>query len=676
MADDNELDKFRNEWKNELSHSSLPGESNKKDVTPGHSHSQSEKANAPQTSAGILLQKSKPLVYEPTEEPPKQAEGPVHQETEEQTYYPFRILGKLLNEGSNPTEDVGKSQCKRKYFAEEAPGDRNMTLKKRHCDLTNSVGLKGPPIPNVSQSQDKTRVKTSERFLDLFIADLDEINEIPFFDVSLPREVAVQIFKHLAMEDLCHCAQVSKSWRSLADDELLWCQVCHQLGYDQDVFTLEKTNWKNVVRHHIQQRRTLITNWKGRLGKLFQLQHPQGGVMCAASTSDPIIAAGYSNGDVKMWDLNNGDTCVFQPSSTALRIDEREEEGTVPNYVLHVQTSPHFTVASYKHRLVDVWQNDQGVSPVSSFQCEGGWDISALKLAQLSPLFALAQGYYVRVYRAESSPEFSMIDKLDLNKMVCHIQWLEPPSPQYNPDYALAIATHNIVSLYRPGMEHRSEIHNMIDSPISCLDMRSDQGQMGVGCGMYGPTEGYRVHLYDLATARLLTSLQGHTWMVTCLNMANSPAHNLITGCGDRKVRVYDTRQSTWPAMTLLGHSGKITCVQMDEWKVVSGDEGGFVRVWDQRMSKKLWEWHNRNPVSYVHFSEGHLIVGNVPYDKFPVVDHLDRIPHPRSRGSLQVYDFSADQTTKGLPEICHSSYDQPDTYNYNIRLAVPYDTI
>ncbi|XP_067651145.1 F-box/WD repeat-containing protein 8-like [Haliotis asinina] len=676
MADDDELAKFRNEWKNELSRSSIPGQSKNDGLQQSHSDKSDTSTSHP--SAGILLQKSKPHLCEPVEEAPDHDGGSAQQETEEQTYYPFRILGKLLNEVSNTAaEDVCKSERKRKYFVDETgKGGGNVTLKKRHSDLTNSAGQKGRHIPIVARSHTKTPVPTRERFLDVFIADLDEINEIPFFDVSLPREVAVQIFKHLDMEDLCQCAQVSKSWRSLADDELLWCQICHQLGYDQDVCALEKSNWKNVVRSHVQQRQTLITNWKGRLGKLYQLQHPQGGVMCATHSSNTIVTAGYSNGEVKMWDLSNGDTCVFQPSSTALRIDERQDEGTVPNYVLHVQTSSQYTVASYKHRMVDVWQNDQGVSPVSSFQCEGGWDISELKLAQLAPLFALIQGYYVRVYRSENNPEFSMIDKLDLGKMVCHIQWLEPHSQQYNPDYALAIATHNIISLYRPGMEHRSEIHNMIDSPISCFDMRSDHGQMGVGCGMYGPTEGHKVHLYNLATAQLLNSLQGHTWMVTCLNMADSPAHHLITGCGDRKVRIYDTRQSTWPAKTLLGHSGKITCVQMDEWKVVSGDEGGFVRVWDQRMRTKLWEWHNRNPVSYIQFSEGRLIVGNIPYDKFPVDDQLDRISQPKFRGSLQVYDFSADQTTQGLPEICHSSYDQPETYNYNIRLAVPYDSI
>lgn len=46
--------------------------------------------------------------------------------------------------------------------------------------------------------------------------------------------------------------------------------------------------------------------------------------------------------------------------------------------------------------------------------------------------------------------------------------------------------------------------------------------------------------------------------------------------------------------VTLIGHSASVTVVQMDDLKVVSGDEGGFVCVWDQRMGTKLWEMHSR----------------------------------------------------------------------------------
>ena len=36
----------------------------------------------------------------------------------------------------------------------------------------------------------------------------NDINEVPFFDVNLPREIALRIFSHLGINDLCSCAQV------------------------------------------------------------------------------------------------------------------------------------------------------------------------------------------------------------------------------------------------------------------------------------------------------------------------------------------------------------------------------------------------------------------------------------------------------------------------------------
>jgi F-box/WD-40 domain protein 8 len=56
--------------------------------------------------------------------------------------------------------------------------------------------------------------------------------------------------------------QVSKSWRSLAEDELLWCQVCHQLGFEQDTLTVERDNWKSRVKQYVVIKRTLELNWK------------------------------------------------------------------------------------------------------------------------------------------------------------------------------------------------------------------------------------------------------------------------------------------------------------------------------------------------------------------------------------------------------------------------------
>ena len=47
-----------------------------------------------------------------------------------------------------------------------------------------------------------------------------------------------------------------------------------------------------------------------------------------------------------------------------------------------------------------------------------------------------------------------------------------------------------------------------------------------------------------------------------------------------------------------------------------------------------------------------------------------------RYRGNIQLYDFLGEQKTQGVHDICLSTYDEPEQYSYNIRLAVPYDQL
>lgn len=46
----------------------------------------------------------------------------------------------------------------------------------------------------------------------------------------------------------------------------------------------------------------------------------------------------------------------------------------------------------------------------------------------------------------------------------------------------------------------------------------------------------------------------------------------LVSGSADKRIRVFDCRSHTqFPTMTLRGHAASVGCVQMDQWKVVSG---------------------------------------------------------------------------------------------------------
>ena len=177
----------------------------------------------------------------------------------------------------------------------------------------------------------------------------------------------------------------------------------------------------------------------------------------------------------------------------------------------------------------------------------------------------------------------------------------------------------------------------------------------------------------------MISILGPHYREITCLDLANCPLHQLVTGSYDCRVRVFDLRSEKIALSFNLGHKRAVTVVQMDDWKVVSGAEDGTLVVWDQRMKSALWMTHARHPVRLCKFQGSRMITANIPLDKTPRENLWysdDLIIHRRHRGVIRMFDFSKKNTTEGIPDICSSIYDDTTGYNYNIKLSVPYDNI
>ncbi|XP_052799531.1 F-box/WD repeat-containing protein 8-like [Mya arenaria] len=523
----------------------------------------------------------------------------------------------------------------------------------------------------------------SERLLDKLISDIDEITEIPFFDISLPREVAVKIFQFLSVKDLCSCAQVSSSWRSLAEDELLWCQICHRLGQEKIYTTREKSNWKQIVQHNVERQLMLVANWKNYNGKLTKLEHMKGGILTCLHSCDDTVVAGYTNGDVKLWRISGDESCVFQPSSTALLAPTDDTEGTgQTNLVDSVQTAGKVTVAAYTHGNIDIWDMNAGTQPVYTHLARTGHRYTpSINLAPSGDMLVTGYAHFIDILLREGpDSEFNSM-QIDTEFDVHHVK-LYPstsrdiPSVIYSKQNAIYMHTLNPQGSAYVGST--SELHNIYGASVDRVDFKVDQSLLGVALGI-GSWAGFddklTIKLYDIGSGKLLQTLAGHTWLITALNMHESPAHELVTGSADRKVRVYDVRERD-PVENGYYHSLPVRAVQMDEWKVVSGSEDGFVRVWDRRTRSKLWEYNNRHPIRYLHFEDKNLIVGNVPSNRYPVDDEGESVTHKRYRGSISIYNFLDDLTNQDIPEVCLSTYDQPEASRYNISLAVPYDAL
>ncbi|XP_072456429.1 F-box/WD repeat-containing protein 8 isoform X2 [Notamacropus eugenii] len=476
--------------------------------------------------------------------------------------------------------------------------------------------LSGPSGGRVPQAPDAPQPEHPEsaggdRLLEQLIRDLNEINEIPFFDIQLPYELALKIFQYLGRTDLGRCAQ-------------------------------------------------------NRNGAVSQLQYELGKVLCDVHSCDGVVIAGYTSGDVRLWDTRTWDYTapILEPMHGAA------EPGSQP-HVSFVRINNSLAVAAYEDGTVNVWSLMIGRDPVHCYQ--HNLKIQALALSLEGATIATASGFEVRVECPNDKGYWETVAHFEVQKLVNFLHLI--PDAGRHP--AAVAGAEDVVYVLKAGNPSQV-LHSVYGQPVTCLDVSSKEAAFGVK-SLGWMNEGNKILLYSLQTSQCLATLGSSLGDFTCVNLRNSPPHLLVTGSKDRRVRVYDLRSST-SLCSLYAHQLGVSAVQMDDWKIVSGGEEGLVCVWDQRMGNKLWEMHARHPVRHIWFNTHSLITANIPDEKSPrgasILDD-DLTAHRRHRGIIHAYEFSTDQLAlESVLPICRSSYDEVAGYNYNIGLAVPYDNI
>uniref|UniRef100_A0A3P9NDZ0 F-box and WD repeat domain containing 8 n=1 Tax=Poecilia reticulata TaxID=8081 RepID=A0A3P9NDZ0_POERE len=504
------------------------------------------------------------------------------------------------------------------------------TRRKRQYDnMTNmcSVSLQ----QQQQQRQPQRKVKKEEELVDQLIQDLNEVNDIPFFDIELPYELALKIFQYLNCMELGRCAQVSRAWRVLAEDGVLWFRLCQREGYHQGASVSSSPCWKSTLRDCRNSARTVRSNWKNRVGSVSQLQFELGKILCDVSSCDNFVLAGYTSGDVRLWD-----TLHWDSTSSFLKTNSLSANTHPRPHVSHVQINSTVAAASYEDGCVDLWSTETGGEPIHHYQIPGR--IQALGLSPDRPVLVSAAGSDVRLDSANDCGYWRTVCETQLPKTVESLTFV-PNRADQSP--LVVLAAGEDVYLLNPQEEQPRTLHSVYGHPVTCLDASNTLTAFGVkrtGWAMHDG--GNKIHVYSLETGKPTVCVGSSPGDFTCVNLRDSPPHLLVCGNKDRRVRVFDLRSSS-SLVSLYAHHLGVASVQADDWKIVSGGDEGLVCVWEMRMGTKLWEMHNRH------------------------------------RGVISHYDFSEDALSQDhiLP-ICRSDYIDSSGYNYNINLAVPYDRL
>uniref|UniRef100_A0A8C5TSG1 F-box/WD repeat-containing protein 8 n=1 Tax=Malurus cyaneus samueli TaxID=2593467 RepID=A0A8C5TSG1_9PASS len=495
----------------------------------------------------------------------------------------------------------------------------------------------------------------------------NEINEVPFFDVQLPYELALKIFQYLGKAELGRCAQVSRTWKILAEDEVLWYRLCQEEGYLLDMSISDHSCWKLALKNCRARENMLKNNWKNRVGAVSQLRYEPGRVLCDVHSCDGVVMAGYTSGEVRLWD-----TRTWDYRAPVLEAAQGPGAAGTLAQVSFVRINSSLAVAAYEDGTVSVWSLLFGREPIHHFQ--HNQRIQALALAPGGTAVATASAFEVKLESPDDKGFWQSPAMFEIQKLVNFLNLV----PDVTGSPVAVAAAEDIVYLLKaedPG----KVLHSVYGQPVTCLDVSAREAAFGVKTFGWLLNEPNQILLYNLETNQCLTKVGNSMGDFSCVNLRDSPPNMLVAGNKDRRVRVFDVRRGE-AVCSLYAHQLGVTAVQMDEWKIVSGGEEGLLCVWDQRMGTKLWEMHARHPVRHVWFNSHSLITANIPEEKNPRGSSItddDPSVHRKYRGIIYSYEFSVDQlAVDSVLPICRSSYDEVTGYNYNIGLAVPYDNI
>ncbi|CAF1015942.1 unnamed protein product [Rotaria magnacalcarata] len=551
----------------------------------------------------------------------------------------------------------------------------SFTIGIRTFISSNSSSLK--PTTNEPPSK---KLKTSNlTLLDELIRDIDESTDVPFFNISLPREIALHIFDYLSIKDLYSCLQVCKSWHTLSCDELLWYNLYRRLKFNN----LNKTNddsWKDQVKEVILLNQQVTINFKNHQCRTTKLTNRLGIVLTCANNNQTTIVAGYSSGIVRTWSIEavldtEEDTEDHEQLDTPEIIYESTDtdQDTDLSSVRSVGLLKNDIYAMHDNGLLEIWTNDISDKPRFTQKLTS---LPIKHLANDENILCAASRSKFSVWNFnEETPQYQELDFLNQFND-CIISFCM--SSHHSVPISIVAANKSLWCMSLSNLIHRHSFYSILESDYVQkipLDVHNDEPLAIVGLDR-------EIKLFDLESGRcniISTNYKNLPANIQLIRADKCPINEFVVAFDNYQISIFDRRQKEGAIQHFYNHYSTITTLQLDSWKLASTDTCGFVRLWDRRMNPhSLWHMNPQlHPVTHCSFDKQTLIFALTPYCKSPdMIDyHIDSDP---LSGHVYVCDFKSDVSTQlgNDLKICTSSYDAPQASNRRIGLHTPYDII
>ncbi|KAK0533092.1 hypothetical protein OC834_002367 [Tilletia horrida] len=369
-----------------------------------------------------------------------------------------------------------------------------------------------------------------------------------------PREVSLKVLGYLDASSLGRAAQVSRLWRSLADDDILWRNMCMQHIERK----CEKCGWGlPLLKDGGRRRKTAKT-----------------GALSLVGTSPKMLTAALNGASSSSAALSVGNAATASssaPSSSAAAAaaastNAAGPSGTGAGSLKRTITAAANAAAQERHRAAGSTTTSPALHPQAAIVEVEEIDIDAPPSKRQ------------KVGKSSSEDEDPQKDAVSATAAAkAAVAARAAAAPLTRPWKSVYCERLKIERNWRK-CRYTTRVLSGHEDGIMCLgynDHLSHPQFPVLITGSYDRT----ARVWNLETGEQLHVLRGHTRVVRCLQFDDC---KLITGSMDRTLKIWNWRTGEL-MRTLEGHTEGILCLNFNEEILASGSLDSSIKIWNFR---------------------------------------------------------------------------------------------
>ncbi|XP_032457657.1 F-box/WD repeat-containing protein 7 isoform X4 [Nasonia vitripennis] len=379
----------------------------------------------------------------------------------------------------------------------------------------------------------------------------------------LPKELALSVLTFLEPRDLLRAAQTCRSWRFLADDNLLWKEKCRAAGIDNlkdlprrknskcgaancTVSSAATMNSVSPWKQAYMRQHNIKMNWRTkpiRPPKVLK-GHDDHVITCLQFSGNRIVS-GSDDNTLKVWSAVTG-KCLRTLCGHTGGVWSSQMSGTT-------------VISGSTDRTLKVWNVETGecihtmIGHTSTVRCmhlHGNKVVSGSRDATL------------RVWRIDTGE--------CLHVLVGHLAAVR--CVQYDGKLVVSGAYDYMVKVWNP--EREECLHTLQGHTNRVYSLQFD------GVHVVSGSLDTSIRVWDVETGACRHTLMGHQSLTSGMELRNNI---LVSGNADSTVKVWDI-VSGHCLQTLSGpnkHQSAVTCLQFNSHFVITSSDDGTVKLWD-----------------------------------------------------------------------------------------------